>query len=46
MLPSIGCGECLAMCRFDAVEFDRGVAGEDLQNKIVKHVKGICSLFP
>jgi uncharacterized Fe-S center protein len=41
----IGCGEYLAMCRFDAVEFAWGAAGEDLQKKIVKHVKGICFLF-
>ena len=42
----IGCGECLAMCRFDAVKFDWGATYEDLQKKIVEHAMGICSLFP
>lgn len=41
----IGCGECLAMCRFDSVKFDWGATYEDLQKKVVEHAMGVCSLF-
>jgi uncharacterized Fe-S center protein len=41
----IGCGECLAMCRFDAVKFNWGATYEDLQKKVVEHAMGLCSLF-
>ena len=38
----IGCGECLAMCRFDAVKYNWGATYEDLQKKVVEHAMGIC----
>jgi len=37
----IGCGECLAMCRFDAVKFNWGATFEDLQKNIVEHALGV-----
>jgi len=42
----IGCGECLAMCRFEAVKYNWGATYEDLQKKVVEHAMGLCSLFP
>ncbi len=36
----IGCGECLAVCRFGAVKFDWGNESEILQKKIVEHAYG------
>ena len=42
----IGCGQCLAMCRFDAVKYNWGATYEELQKKVVEHAMGICSLFP
>ncbi len=41
----IGCGECLAMCRFDAVKYNWGATYEDLQKKVVEHAMGVSSLF-
>ena len=36
----IGCGECLAVCRFDAVGYNWAVTYKDLQKKIVEHAWG------
>ena len=33
----IGCGECLAVCRFGAVLFNWGVSSELLQKRVVEH---------
>ena len=41
----IGCGQCLAMCRFDAVLYNWRTPHEDLQKKIVEHAMGVHSLF-
>lgn len=38
----IGCGQCLAVCRFDAVGFNWGATYEDLQKKIVEHAMGVA----
>ncbi len=37
----IGCGECLAVCRFYAVAFNWKATYEDLQKKIVEHAWGV-----
>ena len=37
----IGCGECLAVCRFDAVKYNWGATFEELQKKIVEHALGV-----
>jgi hypothetical protein len=37
----IGCGECLAVCRFDAVKYNWGATYEDLQKKVVEHAMGV-----
>jgi uncharacterized Fe-S center protein len=37
----IGCGECLAVCRFDAVSYNWGATYEELQKKIVEHAFGV-----
>ena len=37
----IGCGECLAVCRFDAVKYNWGATFEELQKKIVEHAFGV-----
>jgi len=37
----IGCGECLAVCRFDAVNYNWGATYEELQKKIVEHAFGV-----
>lgn len=37
----IGCGECLAVCRFDAVRYNWGATFEELQKKIVEHAFGV-----
>ena len=39
--PCIGCGECLAVCRFDAVKFDWGTQAADLQRKEAEHTLGV-----
>ncbi len=36
----IGCGQCLAVCRFYAVEFNWGATYEDIQKKIIEHAWG------
>ena len=37
----IGCGECLTVCRFDAVRYDWRVGGEDLQQRMAEHALGV-----
>jgi uncharacterized Fe-S center protein len=36
----IGCGECLAVCRFDAVRYDFGTESAELQRSMVEHAWG------
>lgn len=36
----IGCGECIAVCRFEAVTFDFGVESGELQRRMVEHALG------
>ncbi|MBN1796015.1 MAG: DUF362 domain-containing protein [Sedimentisphaerales bacterium] len=36
----IGCAECVAVCRFDAVEYDWGCANEMLGKSIAEHALG------
>jgi len=36
----IGCGECLAVCRFDAVKFDWAVQSEHMQKSMAEHALG------
>lgn len=38
----IGCGQCLAVCRFDAVAYNWGATFEDLQKKITEHAWGVA----
>lgn len=38
----IGCGQCLAVCRFDAVAYNWGATYEDLQKKVVEHAWGVA----
>jgi uncharacterized Fe-S center protein len=37
----IGCGECLAVCTFDAVKYNWGVQSEELQRRIAEHALGV-----
>lgn len=37
----IGCAECLAVCRFNAVTFDWGAENEALQKNIAEHALGV-----
>ena len=37
----IGCGQCLATCRFDAVAFNWGASVEDLQKNVVEYAWGV-----
>lgn len=37
----IGCGQCLAVCRFDAVKFNWGVSSYELQERMVEHALAI-----
>lgn len=37
----IGCGECLAMCRFDAVKYDWGAESGHLQRSMAEHAYGV-----
>jgi uncharacterized Fe-S center protein len=36
----IGCGECVAVCRFEAVEYDWGVESADLEKHMAEHALG------
>ncbi len=38
----IGCGQCLAVCRFDAVAYNWSATYEDLQKKVVEHAWGVA----
>jgi len=42
----IGCGECLVVCRFDAVSFTWDLSGPPLQEKMVEHALGVAKLKP
>lgn len=37
----IGCGECVAVCRFGAVKYDWGVENEIVQKNIAEHAFGV-----
>jgi uncharacterized Fe-S center protein len=37
----IGCAECVAVCRFEAVKFDWGAELEQLQKNIAEHALGV-----
>ena len=37
----IGCGECLAVCRFDAVEYNWGQDSEFVQKQMAEHALGV-----
>ena len=37
----IGCAECVAMCRFDAVEYDWKQESEILQKSVAEHALGV-----
>ncbi|MBN1797616.1 MAG: DUF362 domain-containing protein [Spirochaetales bacterium] len=36
-----GCGECLAVCGFDAVAYNWGVGSADLQKRMAEHALGV-----
>jgi uncharacterized Fe-S center protein len=36
----IGCGECVAVCRFEAVEYNWGTKGSDLEKHMAEHALG------
>ncbi|MDY6933500.1 MAG: DUF362 domain-containing protein [Spirochaetota bacterium] len=38
----IGCGQCLAVCRFDAVRYNWGASQEEVQKNIVEHAWGVA----
>lgn len=37
----IGCGECLAVCRFDAIRYDWGKESGELQRSMAEHAYGV-----
>ncbi len=37
----IGCGECLAVCRFDAVRYNFGKESPQLQREMARHAMGV-----
>ena len=37
----IGCGECLAVCRFEAIGYNWSETYEQLQKKVVEHALGV-----
>ena len=37
----IGCGECLAVCKFHAVKFNWGVQSDDIQCRIAEYALGV-----
>ncbi|MEW5814487.1 MAG: DUF362 domain-containing protein [Spirochaetota bacterium] len=37
----IGCGECLAVCNFDSVEYNWGTGSTELQKKVAEHALGV-----
>lgn len=42
----IGCGECLAVCKFNAVQYNWGVASGDMQKKMAEHALGVVHSKP
>jgi hypothetical protein len=42
----IGCGECVAVCRDGAVDFDWSVGGAELQERIVEHAAAVVLSKP
>lgn len=42
----IGCGECLAVCRFGAVSFNWGIGSKDLQKSMAEHAYGVVKDKP
>jgi uncharacterized Fe-S center protein len=40
----IGCGQCLVVCRFDAVKYNWKIPYGDLQKRLVEHAMGVYSL--
>jgi len=41
-LACIGCGECLTVCRFDAIGYNWSESVENLQKKVVEHAWGVA----
>lgn len=37
----IGCGECLTVCQYDAIDYDWGTESEPLQQRMVEHAYGV-----
>lgn len=37
----IGCGECLTVCRYDAINYDWGTESASLQQRMVEHAYGV-----
>ena len=37
----IGCGQCLTVCRFDAVQYDWKMKNQDLQERMAEHALGV-----
>lgn len=37
----IGCGQCLAVCRFDAIAYNWKVSANELQERMVEHAFGV-----
>jgi uncharacterized Fe-S center protein len=42
----IGCGECLAVCRFEAISFNWGIESRVLQQSMAEHAYGIVKNKP
>jgi uncharacterized protein len=42
----IGCGECIAVCRFDAVKYDFGIESVELQKSMAEHAWGVVKDKP
>lgn len=42
----IGCGECLAVCRFDAVKYDWGTESGFMQRSMAEHAYGVVKEKP
>ena len=40
-LKCIGCGECLAVCAFNAVNYNWGIESEELQKRVAEHALGV-----
>ncbi len=42
----IGCGECIAACQEGAIDFDWGITGKELQERIVEHAAAVVNGRP